>query len=90
LRSDPIYTQLWTALPSTQQRALLALIREHGERLASTAVAQRYRLLVPTLAKSLKLLETKGIIREDQSLGTVRLRLEDPLFGAWIALVIPS
>jgi hypothetical protein len=47
LRSDPIYTQLWTALPSTQQRALLALIRERGEGLASTDVARRYRMPVP-------------------------------------------
>jgi uncharacterized protein len=89
LRSDPIYTQLWTSLPSTQQRALLALLRERGAGLASTAVARRYRLPVPTLAKSLKLLERKGILREEQGRGAVRLRLEDPLFAAWIELVVP-
>lgn len=89
LRSDPIYTQLWSGLPSTQQRALLALLRERGEGLASTAVARRYRMPITTLGKSLKLLEAKGILREEQARGTTRLRLEDPLFGAWIALVVP-
>jgi hypothetical protein len=90
LRSDPIYTQLWSALPSTQQRALLALLRERGEGLASTAVARRYDMPIATLSKSLKLLETKGILREEQARGATRLRLEDPLFGAWIGLVVPT
>jgi len=89
-RSDPIYTQLWTRLSSFQQRALLALLREGGVGLATNAVARRYRLSIPALAKSLKLLERKSIIREEQTLGNTRLRLEDPFFGAWIALVIPA
>jgi DNA-binding transcriptional ArsR family regulator len=90
LRSDPIYTQLWSGLPSTQQRALLALLREHGEGLASTAVARRYQMPISTLDKSLKLLEKKGVVREEQARGAVQLRLEDPLFGAWIKLVVPA
>lgn len=89
-RSDPVYTQIWTRLTSYQQRALLALLREHGVGLASMAVAKRYNLAIPTLAKSLRLLETKGIVREEQAHGKTRLRLEDPFFGAWIALVIPA
>lgn len=89
LRSDPIYTQLWSGLPSTQQRALLALLHEHGEGLASTIVARRYKLPITTLSKSLKLLEAKGILREEQTRGVSRLRFEDPLFGAWIELVVP-
>jgi hypothetical protein len=90
LRSDPIYTQLWTGLPSTQQRALLALLRERGEGLASTAVARRYGMAITTLSKSLKLLEAKGILREEQARGATQLRLEDPLFGAWIELVVQA
>jgi len=90
LRSDPIYTQLWAGLPSTQQRALLALLRESGEGLTSTAVSRRYDIPISTLRSSLRLLEEKSIIREEQSRGSTRLRFEDPLFSAWITLVIPA
>jgi len=90
LRSDPIYTQLWSGLPSTQQRALLALLRDRQAGLTVTAAAEHQKLPLSTLRKSLQLLERKGIIREEQTLGNTRLRLEDPFFGAWIALVIPT
>jgi len=89
LRSDPNYTQLWTRLSSIQQRSLLALLREKGIGLATNAVAKRYDIAIATLAKSLRLLETKGIVRAEQARGAVRLRLEDPFFGAWITLTIP-
>jgi uncharacterized protein len=89
LRSDPLYTQLWSSLAASQQKALLALIRERGVRLTSTAVTRRYGLPVPTMQKALRALEAKSIVREEQSRGTVRLRLEDPLFGAWVELVVP-
>jgi hypothetical protein len=89
-RSDPIYTELWTRLSSIQQRALLALLRERGVGLFSVDVSRRYDVGIATLAKSLRLLETKGIIRAEQAHGATRLRLEDPFFGAWIALTIPK
>jgi hypothetical protein len=89
LRSDPLYTQLWSSLTTPQQKALLALIRELGVQLTSTEVARRYKLPVPTMQKALRALESKSIVREEQSRGIVRLRLEDPLFGAWVELVVP-
>ena len=89
LRSDPLYTQLWSSLAASQQKALVALIRERGIQLTSTEVARRYKLPVPTMQKALRALEAKAIVREEQSRGTVRLRLEDPLFGAWVDLVVP-
>jgi len=89
LRNDPIYTQLWSSLTVSQQKALVALIREAGAQLTSTAVARRYGLPVPTMQKALKALEAKAVVREEQSRGAVRLRLEDPLFGAWVELVVP-
>ncbi len=89
LRSDPLYTQLWSSLAASQQKALVALIRERGEQLTSTDVARRYKVPVPTMQKALKALEAKAIVREEQSRGAVRLRLEDPLFGAWVQLVVP-
>jgi uncharacterized protein len=89
LRSDPIYTTLWSALSSAQQRSLLALLREGAKGLSSTDLSRRYGVLVPTIQKSLRALAEKDILREEQTLGTTRLRLEDPFFGAWINLVIP-
>jgi hypothetical protein len=88
LRADPFYTMLWTGLTSPQQRTLLAVLRESGERLTSAAVAARYQVGVPTIARSLKLLESKGILREEQVQGKKRMRLEDPLFGVWIDEVV--
>lgn len=87
LRNDPIYSQLWVALTATQQKALLALRRESGG-LMSTDVTRRYGIPVPSMQKSLAALEAKGIIREEQALGASRLRFEDPLFAAWVELVV--
>jgi hypothetical protein len=53
-------------------------------------VSRRYSIAVPSMQKALEALETKGIIREEQSFGAARLRLEDPLFGAWVELVVPT
>jgi uncharacterized protein len=89
-RSDPTYTELWTRLSSIQQRSLLALLRENGVGLFTIAISKRYDVGIATIAKSLRLLETKGIIRAEQARGETRLRLEDPFFGAWIALTIPE
>ncbi|HEX5829965.1 MAG TPA: ATP-binding protein [Gemmatimonadaceae bacterium] len=88
LRHDPFYTQLWTSLPSTQRRALVAVLRERGDGLSSTPVARRYGMPVTTLQRAIEALVAKQIVREDHARGGVRLRLEDPLFGAWIGLVV--
>ena len=87
-RNDPLYTQLWTSLTAPQQKTMLALIHE-GKGLASGAVSRAYGVPVPTIQKALKPLEARGIVREEGEKGEVRLRLEDPLFGAWIRLTIP-
>lgn len=86
-RSDPLYTQLWASLTVPQQKTMLALIHE-GKGLASGAVSRKYAVPVPTLQKSLKALAARGMIREEAEKGEMRLRLEDPLFGAWIRLTI--
>lgn len=88
LRNDPIYSQIWISLAATQQKALLALLRETTG-LTSTEVTRRYDIPVPSMQKALAALESKGIVREEQARGETRLRLEDPLFGAWVELVVP-
>jgi hypothetical protein len=88
LRSDPLYTQLWSALPVTQQKALLAIVRERGAKLTSGALTKQYDISIPGMQKAIKGLEAKSIIREESRRGDVRLRLEDPLFGVWIDEVV--
>ena len=34
--------------------------------------------------KTLAVLDDKGIVREDESEASLRYRLEDPFFGAWL------
>ena len=89
LRHDPFYSQLWASLASTQRRALLAVLREGGAGLASTPVARKYGMPVSTMQRAVEALRDKQIVREDQARGEARLRLEDPLFGAWVELVVP-
>ncbi len=86
-RNDPLYTQLWSSLTVPQQKTMLALLHE-GTGLASGAVSRKYGVPVPTLQKSLKALESRGLVREEGAQGAIRLRLEDPLFGAWVRLTI--
>lgn len=89
LRNDPIYSQIWVSLTAAQQKALLALLRERGGP-TSAHVTRKYRIAVPTMQKALVALESKGILRQDPARGDSTLRLEDPLFGAWVELVIPA
>lgn len=67
-----------------------AVQREGQGRLASTAVARKYGMPVTTMQRAVEALAQKQIIREDQARGEVRLRLEDPLLGAWVRLAIPD
>lgn len=90
LRNDPIYSQIWTSLPAAQQKALLATLRERDSAgLLSADVTRRYGIGTSTMQKSLEALVTKGILREELAEGASRTRAEDPLFAAWVELVVP-
>ncbi len=90
MRHDPVYSQLWSGLTPAQQKTILAVIHERGEALASTAVARRYNLPITTLQRGVESLTAKRLLWPEASGGSTRLRLEDPLFGAWIRLKIPT
>lgn len=81
---DPFYTQLWSSLTSIQQRTLLAVIQEHGEKLSSQKVSVFVGKGISTVQKSLDALADKDILRADEQEGGVRMRFEDPLFAQWI------
>lgn len=84
LEDDPAYTQVWLSLTTVQKKALRAVIGTSGRLLLSRAVNDRYGLAVASMQKALKALTDRGIVREEQTLGDVRLRLDDPFFATWL------
>ena len=84
LEEDPAYTQLWLSLTMVQKKALSAVIGTSGRLLLSKAVNDQYGLAVASMQKALKALTDRGIVREEQTLGDVRLRLDDPFLATWL------
>jgi hypothetical protein len=84
LEDDPAYTQLWLSLTTVQKKALRAVIGTSGRLLLSKAVNDQYGLAVASMQKALKALADRGIVREEQTLGDLRLRLDDPFFATWL------
>lgn len=89
-QDDPFYTKLWIQLTANQQKALLAVIREKGTGLFGKRPVRESGMTVSTLQRALEAVVAKEIVREEQTLGAVRYRFEDPFFAAWIALVVRS
>lgn len=83
-RDSPFYVTLWNGLTTVQQRVLRAAIREKGLDLASAVVGRRYGVSSSTVSKTLRLLEERQILRREERTGSVRWRLEDPFFAAWL------
>ena len=81
---DPFYTQVWVGLTAIQQKTLLAIINEKGERLQSQRVSQFVGKGASTVQRSVSSLIEKDIVREAEHQGGTRLRFEDPFFGQWI------
>jgi len=86
LEDDPAYTQLWVALTAVQKKTLKAVIASGGKQLLSKAVTAEHSLSPASMQKALKALDERGIIREEQALGSVRFRLDDPFFATWLRL----
>jgi energy-coupling factor transporter ATP-binding protein EcfA2 len=84
LEEDPAYTQLWLSLTTVQKKALSAVIGASGRLLLSKAVNDQYGLPVASMQKALKALAERGIVREEQTLGALRLRLDDPFLATWL------
>ncbi|HET6567536.1 MAG TPA: ATP-binding protein [Rhodothermales bacterium] len=87
-RDDPFYTQTWNRLTSTQQKALLALVRSSGEGLFAKDTLRTYGVASSTMRTALEALVRVGIARQEETLGSVRLRLEDPFFASWMKLFV--
>jgi hypothetical protein len=89
-RDDPFYTQVWNRMPSSQQKAGLALVSGGGKGLFSKAVLERYGIPLSTMRTALQGLVNAGIVREEESLGSIRYVLEDPFYSVWLGLVVGS
>lgn len=83
-QEHPAYAQLWTSLTTVQKKVLKAVIVEGGRALTSAEVLRRHAVAPATMHKVLAVLDDKGIIRDDESETSLRYRLEDPFFGAWL------
>lgn len=83
---DPFYTQLWNGLTAIQQKTLILAIAEGGTNLQSMKVVRALGKGPSTVRRSLGLLMDRGILREEESAGNIRMRFEDPFFAQWIAM----
>lgn len=86
-QDDPFYTQMWNALTRAQQSALLAIVREGGRELYSRRVLRSVGIAQGTMQRAAAALEAAGIVRTEEELGAVRIRLEDPFFAAWLRII---
>ncbi|MHB8476284.1 MAG: AAA family ATPase [Steroidobacteraceae bacterium] len=78
------YTQLWTSLTSTQRTMVRAVIEERGHGLRSREVLARYAMASSTATRTLRALDERGVLREDEDGMDIRYRLEDPFLAAWL------
>ena len=88
-RDDPFYTQIWNGLSRTQKQALLAVAHEGGTGLYAGELLRTYDLTSPsTMRTALQALTRAGVTRDEEHQGSVRVRLEDPFFAAWLRLFV--
>jgi uncharacterized protein len=83
-RDGPFYFTVWNGLTTVQQRVLTAAVKEKGAALTSAAVTQKYGVSASTMSKALKFLENREILRREEQTDSMRWRLEDPFFAAWL------
>jgi len=83
---DPFYTQLWNDLTSIQQKTLILVITESGTNLQSMKAVRLLGKGPSTVRRSLGLLMDRGILREEETSGEIRMRFEDPFFARWIRM----
>lgn len=66
---------------------------EFGRELSGTELVDReeeYATVMRTIRTALEALVKVGIARQKEALGSVRLRLEDPFFAAWLRLFVAA
>lgn len=82
-QTDPFYTQLWNGLTVIQQTVLIAVVAESGMNLQSMKVVNMVGKSHATIRRALDAFIERSILREEEHLGSVRVRFEDPFFAQW-------
>ena len=85
---DPLFTQTWTRLTPAQQRTLIAVIRQSGSGMSSTATARMVGVSVSSVQSAINSLHDHNILRDDPAEGRIRMKFEDPFFAQWIRMVV--
>ncbi len=84
---DTWYTQLWNQLTTVQKTALIYSIKANGTSLQSKAVLRAAGITSSSMQRALQALQEKEILRLEEKLGEVKLRLIDPFFSHWLRLI---
>lgn len=84
---DTWYTQLWNQLTTVQKTALLHALRTDGTALLAKPALRATGLSASSLQRALQALQDREILRTEEKLGSVRLRLIDPFFRHWIQAI---
>lgn len=84
---DTWYTQLWNQLTTVQKTALIYSSKANGTGLQSKAVLRAASITSSSMQRALQALQEKEILRLEEKLGEIRLRLIDPFFSHWLRLI---
>ncbi len=86
-QDNPLYTQSWNQLSGYQKTALITVAAGQVTGLTSKTVLKRTSLTGATMQKTIAALKTKNILRDEETIGKITLRFEDPFFKRWILFV---
>lgn len=86
-QDNPLYTQTWNQLSGYQKTALLTVAEGQITGLTGKTVLKRTGLTGATMQKTLLALKAKNILRDEETIGKISLRFEDPFFKRWILFV---
>jgi AAA+ ATPase superfamily predicted ATPase len=85
-QSDAFYTQVWNQQTTNQQKALLACIETNGRNMLSIKITHSTRKGPGTIKRALESLVARDVLREEERLGQIRYRFEDPFFARWVSM----
>jgi uncharacterized protein len=85
-QNDPFYTQIWNGLTTIQKKTLTAVVEENGQNLQSNRVTTKSGVSPSSIRRSLESLISQDVLRQDEKLGNIKIRFEDPFFAHWIRL----
>ena len=83
---DAFYTQVWNHQTTSQQKALIACIEAGGRNMLSIKITHSTKKGPGTIKRALESLVARDILREEEGLGQIRYRFEDPFFAKWISM----